>query len=357
MAGRMKQFLIMLLVVLSATPAFAQKKKKKSSGSSKPGTVNYTVESNDPSNAPNLSFSLNPFIADIYTLNINLGYSAELNYRLNNRWEFGGFYRGSYLDRFKTTTGNPSVAHGFSDDEEKGVQSFGFNAMFYFKDDLRVINEDIEVKQHSDGSTRVHYVIQVPARRLTLYGFRLGYESFNSSVYSENSNIKFTGAPVNPQIGIYYPTDLDGRYSAYLNSGYMSIGFCRTRITDIHVDTDKYGKKRTAAVTQLYADLLYSTSASYSGMNVAMRDSASQQYNSYAPYTVTSPFSKIGMRVGFTQHANYRFQPLGVFGVELGLRPGPKAGMDNLYLMIKFGLNLSMKAGSSSADADLEDSE
>lgn len=351
-----RTLLLVFAVTLAGTPAFAQKKKKKPSPS-RPGTVSYTVDSNDPANAPNLSFTASPVYADIYTLNMNLGYFAEANYRLDNRWEFNAFYRGSYIDRFKKSTGNPGMRHGFSDDENKGVRTFGGSVMFYFKDDLSVINEEVTLRLHNNGSVQTKYVLQLPAKRLQLFGLRAGFEQFASSVYSGNNAVKYTGTLLSADTSVYTADLSSGRYSTYAKTTMVTLGFCRTRISDIHISTDKYGKKATAAVSQLYVDVLFSTSTVLSDMNVVYANpSGAYDGSVYYPYAVSAPLSKIGVRAGFTEHVNFKFRPLGMFGAEAGLRPGVKAGFDSFYLLIKFGLNLSLKAGTTrSFDDGLDD--
>ena len=352
--------LILLLFFTAASSNLnAQKKKKTNNNKGRPGTVIYEIESNDPANARNLSITASPFYFDSYTLNMNMGYFGEVNYRLNNRWELNGFYRGSYLDRFETSTGNAGMAHGYSDDEKKGVRTFGGSLTFYFKDDLSVKMEDVTVKSHTNGSTTTHYVIELPARRLRLFGIRAGYEMFNSSVFSRNNYIHYSGTLLSTDTSVYVNDLSHGKYSTYARTGIFSVGLCRTRIYDLHINTEKYGKKALASVSEIYVDVLFNTGTTLSDMNVVYRNASGAYDGSiYYPYEVTSPLSKVGFRAGFMEHANLKFRALGMFGVEIGTRPGPKSPFENIYVMLKFGMNLSMKAGSSrSLDDELEDPE
>jgi len=342
MKNRFSVFGLIVGLLFISQSLIAQQKKNDDPDPNK--TYKYEVDSNDPANAPNLSFSIFPFYADIYTLNYNLGYGLQGDYRLNNKLNFNFSYRGAYLDRFSKSTDNLGQMHGYSRDEDKLANSYGFGLTYYFKNDLSDHEEEITLKTKHSGNTEINYVMDIPSKRLKLFGIRAGYEALNSSILSGNGNIVFEGTLVTPDNSASTNFSGQGPYSTYMKSGMITVGICRTKISDLHINVEQFGERYTAAVREVYFDVLYATGITFSDMLVS--SSNTMGAITYHAYDVNATGkSKIGFRLGYSDHFNYKFKALGTFGMELGLRPGPKDGFDNFSLLLKFGMNLSVRAG------------
>jgi hypothetical protein len=339
-------FSVLFLVAGLSTGLSAQKNKNKDNPDPDK-TYNYSVRGNDPENAANLIVTVNPVYANFYTLNINLGYDFNVNYRMNNKIALSGFYSKSYLDRFEKTNGNSSVYHGFADEEQLGVTNYGFGGVFFFKNDLKQVEEEVTLKSTNNGSVTTRYIMKIPAKRLQLFGLRGGYEVFNSPIHSGNGNIDFIAYPAPDSSGQAQSLG-SGSFSTMMYSGTLNIGICRTKISNLFIDVNGYGERQATSVNELYIDVMYATKLTFADMLISYQswnNSGGAFFDQYQPYVVDNTLkSKLGFRIGYSSYANDKFTAFGNFNIEAGMRPGPKAG-GNFYLMLKFGLNYAAHVG------------
>ncbi len=338
--------LIFLLNAVFSSNLMAQFSGKKDKDKEKDNTLKYQMLSNEPDKAANLLLELTPFYFDLWDLNMNMGWGGMAQYNFKNRFSLLVDFRKTYLDRFTTTDGNPSVAHALSDDEQLGYLNYSIIGTYFLKTNLKTVNENVHLKSSSNGNTTTHYYLRIPdCKRLYLYGIRGGFTVLNSTIFSENGDIEYTAH--------YLPTDtvipdmtLNQWTSTYMRSSSLVLGFSRQVITDVVINVDGYGKRQCTAITELYADLLFATSIHYSDILVSYRGYGSQQEDQYAPFSVDEKTAKspFGLRVGWKSSTNDKFSWLGMYGAELGVRPGAPAGMmGNAYLILKFGLNFATR--------------
>lgn len=305
----------------------------------------YKIHENDPENSKNLVLNLDPFLGDIYTPNLNFGYGAGASFRFRNLVELSAYGYKSYLDRLElldnyygyNTGGVPAGG-------DKAAAFTHFGATVFFAKKIQEKNDKYLITQK--GNT--DYYIKIPAKMLTLYGARVGLQSFSTFIQNTNGNIKFEARHIEgygaPEMTFY-----GDEYGTMMNSKVLNFGLSRKRIEDLEYQVESFSKKRYMGSTELFADVLLATSVDFENMKVYQQDTSQRSYTG-APAIASGIYSvnentlknKLGARIG----ANYT-QHLGLIGIrmgaEFGLRPGPGTMTDGLYLVLKAGITLGLK--------------
>ena len=296
-------------------------------------TFSFTQLRNDPANASNLTFLLDPFYFELYGLNSNLGYAASLRYRWKNTLAIKLAYRGSYYESVEKESIGQTGSFGGPATGVSNLQSLDLNCDYYFnsKIDTNVESVNIGIFRGFAFNERVNALFQ------SQYGVRLGLQYFQTFV--SGNQIPFSG---------YFENDPSKRVINFgleqlgtmMEENVINIGLSMTGRHDLLITNQTLGQSKVMNETYLYGDILFAPAMAYA--NVILSNYQYISREQYTDFVVNNNITKsrFGVRVGF-EYTDLSKAGL-TFGIETGFRPGPTFDT-GLYVMGKFGVSLNAK--------------
>jgi hypothetical protein len=323
-----KQAAILLLMSMACIPyhAFSQNKKKHGKKSTSDDEYAYTVVRNEPENAKNFTFILEPDNIDINDVNLNIGWGLTLNYNFQNKFGITAHYSQAYLEpnaRPKDVT--PVVPiNKFS--------NFELGGHYYLTSETEKVDEGITVKKVGN----VNYIMKIPAERLTLTAIRGGYEHINTYA---SGNIAWSGYEIHDPAKNVNP--MDGAFGTVMDEHIIYAGYSKTKISDLAVDFTNYGEKGYSTFSGWYADLMFAPALTYADAKIKYTN-PNTGVDSFSTFHVdaNTPKFNFGARVGYT--TGYLSTVGYDFTIEAGVRPAPDV-LSGLYIMFDWGVSLNAK--------------
>ncbi len=297
---------------------------------------NTRTVSNTPEDMNNLHLAISPIYLDANNLNIAFGYGAELTYLLKNRININARYQRAYMDRAEED--HPDVSPGLAATGSSPSRNFDLGFTYYFRHDTSHAPESIFIERKRLNNSDLSFTVDVPAKRMRLWGARGGFIAFKTFIKDIENKIGFKGyLREDPASQII---NFSGAYSTMMESNTFYMGISRLDITNLLVEVEGLGMRGSKRRAELYADVMYAPNIVYYNMSAhgTANSIGFQEYN----VSRLTPRSRFGARLGYTR---WSVSPLGIgFGAEVGVRPGPAAGvLYNTYINLRASVNLSTR--------------
>lgn len=332
-----KYIVLVLISVFWSSLSKAQKKNKTEK------VYTYQMLKNDPEDVKNLWIGLTPIQLNVNDDNFNAGVGADIGYLIKNRLRIDMQVYQSYFDNGMQAEIDDEPMSPFSKHEQLKSYSNEVGLTYYFKKKLKDVNEVIHLKNEGN----VSYVTKIPSKDQRLIGLRLGYGGAGTIV--PEGVISYSGFQVDD------PTvkkEIGDEFGNTLTYSMVPVGVSYTKITDVSVFIEQLknksddGERHVKWVTEWYGDVLYATNITLDNVMFPLNyDSNEQYFYNFKEFNVNDDVekSKMGFRVGYRTKGIKGFN--GNYGFEAGMRPGVGDGSHRTYLLIKFGANISFKAG------------
>ena len=311
--------------------------------------VSYKTITDDPYDIKGLCISLDPFYADAWGTNPNIGFGVRADMYFKKLLSFNIDFRRAYLDINAKEHEDASLPKPLEALKKHNYIELG--AQLTFLD--RSKDKDIRVVLSSSSSgryTTTNY-IRVPGTLRKVKQLRGGLVSTRTAIDigdagEADNTFKATlvGDTTSFKFGSFSnTTDGSATYGGYTMMNLFMIygGISAKRITNLFIDSD-YGRKSNNSVYDFYADVLYAPVVKFENV-----------------YTVggkewelsCSEVKNIGWRLGFSARRSassflsYKF--------EFGSRPGFVGGegilQTNYYLLVAMGWSIPFKIGAINA--------
>lgn len=205
-----------------------------------------------------------------------------------------------------------------------------------------------ELAGMGDGSMQnTQYIIEVDGYINTRYGVRMGFDrgisAYNMSGASQISAIGPSGT---------FNYDLSGTNggSTYMNYTFLRLGAARTKMSNVHINTEKFGYKHHSFMRYLYFDFLIALRQELDDVFASRADLA--VFDEFTGESIGAYYQRMNLQdandfrnVGFA--VGYRSPSISGGSeqtVELGYAPGVQ-GVSGLYLQFgwRFGFGTSQK--------------
>jgi hypothetical protein len=205
-----------------------------------------------------------------------------------------------------------------------------------------------ELAGRGDGSMQtVQYIIEVDGNINTRYGVRMGFDrgisAYNMSGASQINAIGPGGT---------FTYDLSGTNegSTYMNYTFLRLGAARTKMSNVHINTEKFGYKHHSFMRYLYFDVLIALRQELDDVFASRTDLT--VFNEFTGEATTPYYQRMNLQdandfrnLGFA--IGYRSPSISGGSeqtVELGFAPGVQ-GVSGLYLQFgwRFGFGTSQK--------------
>jgi hypothetical protein len=321
----LKKFITSLLLVLVLI-TFCSKAQERKVIHKKADKYSYSVITDNPAKQGLLTLMLDPFIADLNDLNLNLGAGATVNYNFRNIFGISGKYRIAYTESAPKNDYTLPVG---------GIPPFSqldVCGMIHLVSRIDSGTESITVTTEE----KEHHTVSVPAKQLITYSLRAGYISLET--YAAGGNLVYSGYDISDPNKI--PRDIGGNFGSVMREKVIYLGYANSNISHLVVDFDIFGRKRKGSVIGWYADVMYAPVLTYSDVVVVGEDQGGNTiHTTYHVDDNTSKF-RFGARAGFT------YGTLSVtgssIGLEAGMRPAPDP-ISGLYFLVDVGLSLNAR--------------
>lgn len=226
---------------------------------------------------------------------------------------------------------------------------------YYFSSETKKEDVYVSVKTTSefagrgDGSrVQVMHVVKVNADVNTRLGFRLGLDR-GVAAYNMSSADRLSA--IRPD-GVTTSFDVAGgmKGSSYMDYSVLRLGFARTKLANVHINTEKYGYRHHSFMRYFYADILLALRQEIEDVYATRTDLI--EINEFTGETTTPFYERMNL-----QDAN-EFRNLGIAVgyrapsisggseqvFELGYYPGIQ-GVNGLYFQFgwRFGFGTSQK--------------
>jgi hypothetical protein len=338
-------YLALLLTFLVANPfgSYAQKKRSRNSKDKDKEEKLYDMVSNDPEAARNLHVTISPFFFDLSVFNGAVGADLGAYYNFMNKFAVHGTYQyGLYYDNgLQNGISDYSGNTGVSASKSTPFRNLQIGGTYFFKTDLIDYTEDIVVKSESKGNVTTNYYIPVPAKYLTLYGARIGFQSLKSNISTgSSSSIEFVAIPKDGSATRRFSY---GDYTTMMGMNVINLGVSRTKITDVVIDVaGGLGERSVRDKREIYLDVLYAPAIVYSDMIIQDQNLNGDDHIFTANVNDSTARSRFGIRAGYNV---YSPSIVGLsYGFEGGLRPGPgNQPLNLIYMNVRIALSLSAK--------------
>jgi hypothetical protein len=307
MAFPERAFKIVSLLFLSlvAAPVFSQNEK--------PDAEKFTYEEyyDAPYDINKLFIHLQPLYGELFVTNVNIGFGLEVNYYLNDKWDFSGHARKAYTRTFDFER-NVASKSSSVDNRLQVYNYFEAGATYHIID--KEHDTETKIILYADSykgnkwSSRIPQYVKVPSKVRKITGARLGGVAYNSTtdlsrallaqgvnLINENENI------IDPQANIFGNVDVMGFY----------LGGSMAWIKNFAIKPDKgYGILGNDMIFTSFFDVLIAPAV--------MIEDVIYQDQIFSSQPIKT--NKIGFRLGMNGKFNREFS--WGYGTEIGYRPG-----------------------------------
>jgi len=315
-----KKALLIGAVALTSLKSFSQ-------------SVSYSIEENNPDRR-NLVVYINPFNAQAYIPDINIGFDAQINYMLNKRFQVDVDYRKAWTDA--------SIGIFAPKGLSKAGQ-FQSGICFNLTNKLKTIRNKVILSSTHFGRYTLTTSINVPAEARRIFAVRGGFQYFHNNYKVHNDVTKSAsenGLQAKDKNGnLYYVFDgvTFETVNYVVNSYGLYAGLDFKTIRDLVINTPEYGTKRTKKISNFYMDVLFAP-----GMVYTLKPNF-HQTSTFANADINISENKrkpLGWRVGW----QYVFNTTVGFNMktEIGQQPGP-AAQSQWFLTFGIGVNFGLK--------------
>ncbi|RPD39220.1 hypothetical protein EG028_21655 [Chitinophaga barathri] len=312
--------------------------------------VLYDLLRNEPENSGMSGFALTLANVDVNGLNTNIKGGVGFFYTHKNNIGLSVDYQVAYLD-------NPEV--------EKNVTPFDWQETAAPTRYRRANNLDIQTKfPVKSWTVERKYGVGLGSKRLggrvaevvgSLTGdvqksvtLRLGYQIDNRLIYGSSTGIEFK---TNTEPYIYHyggeeypliPGNVNEQ-SAMMRSGIISAGIGLSSYWDMKIqllDNEFSGVREVKRQNDLYLDAMYAQQLKLEDLVYYHSLLYVTDEGEHIPQRINisaTPLTKIGARAGYrsTRMKSHRGHRV---GAEIGIRPGPKVVIDNVYFQLQAAL-------------------
>ncbi|HQQ93142.1 MAG TPA: hypothetical protein PLQ93_01200 [Bacteroidia bacterium] len=310
--------------------------------------VSYTVKNDDPYDIRNLCISLDPFYADAWGTNANLGFGARADLYLWKLMSVSADFRRAYLDMNAREHVDGSLPKPLEELKKQLYLEAGAQLTFFERSKERDLKVVLSSSSSSSGrytTTHTRYIM-VPGTLRKVKQLRAGLISSRTAIdiqdAGEDPDNTFSAKQVGDTASFKfgpYGKSVDGSpiYGGYtmMNLYMVYGGISAKRITNLILDTD-YGRKGNEFIYDFYLDVLYAPIIKFK--NVYTVGGKEWEVSS-------SDVKNLGWRFGVSARRSVR--SFMSYRMELGSRPGFVGGQGvlatNLYLMITFGWSIPIK--------------
>jgi len=267
----------------------------------------------------------------------NAGFFAQLG----NRWIFTASYSYQVGDRIAPDTYEDQdyINHPVMMSVNKNTHAnhLFVSGTYFFREKVEKKNMSILVKKRGD----MNYEVWVPGKELIRTGIRLGYTQGVTWYCMNNAKLR-AQVTDNPSAAAQdFNLNSMTTMMEYTN---LHVGISRSRLTNLLVKLDKYGKRRNSDLTIWNFDLLFSVRNKLDNVYADTGESTGNNIRSYQVYNINdyNKKLKIGASVGF------RYLPptsMISMGWEIGYFPGLTSNI-NAYVKagVSFYLGKRLKA-------------
>jgi len=292
--------------------------------------VRYKVLEDDPSDYKAVSLSLEPFYADIHSVNIAAGFSVRADALIMRRFEVRADFRRSYWDSKSGEEGkNLLSVNGI-----KNQLFFEGGGSLFFTNKTRRKSLKVVLSSYTSGNYRHTKSIQVPAHVRSMWGIRGGFSYASTPVVLENDHTEYMQLLNKDGVDVSDQEDLDAL--TMFNRSTVYAGLTWKTIKSLVVSTD-YGTKSNKNAADFYIDFLFAPT-------VNVRNIVKDDGTEYSVKFEGDNMKRMGWRTGWAVRSpnaiglTYKF--------EMGSRPGyrSKKGItfENAFMMFTVGLNIPM---------------
>ena len=359
-------------------------------------TVMYKELINDPGKIPNYELIVSPFFMDVSMKNMMvIGFGLGGRATFANKIKIQALYSRPYTknifdwnyfdidDAINHNTEHPNNPSIIVNNEFKQFYNFEVSGGFVISDKTAKKNQIINLASQQTGNIILNTVTSVKTNIRKRSTIRLGYSQFQSIVNlfpdfageSDNllttsndilhgSGIEYSGVNYDSLENIWTDTYSNfhgiGGWKTNMNVKAVFLGVETEYITNLLIETDKFGKRGTRGVTKLYADIFYGKTTIddflFFNSNLTAIESGDEIGTNIIAYSLQVgdgenqlKINDIGFRVGLDSYgitptkftswedsdeASRRFN----FGykAEIGIRPGIKGnfyGSLGIYLV------------------------
>lgn len=252
-------------------------------------------------------------------LGFGIGANAELSnfmgkFSLNADFRFNYFTYFTESDKLKRST---------TEDIDKTTTNQANIAFSYsFSEKIETQKWSVKLKQAGN----VEYVALMPAKTVTRYEARLGY---NTRIYQSKSSIYYNDT-VSDEFGNIYESELGGGMLYRERQHNLTVGASRKKSVETYYNTDKYGPRNVSVQSLFYADLIIPLGRKFPAVYAINYDNPTYP-NEYSSIELVNASGQaameevlkkfpIGFRVGVEQGSR---KLLGFsWQIETGLYPG-----------------------------------
>ncbi len=316
--------LTLFLIILSYSYSFSQRKGLKQ--------LSYTVVSNDPSkDSKNLHIGVyGGFIRPSF-YNTSGGYGFTITYQFLNLISIKAEYLDSkYFSKMDLTDSYKNI-------EETSADELITPTRIEFTAALTLFKRTSTGKHYfylRKRGRKVYYAVVKGLEVTHLYKIRASGILSNNLMRNYESDVK--GFDINDDTKKIVNVSALG---SQITKQTIALGFGVTIMDNATINLKKYGERSTKKIDHFYTDLLYSPTIILS--NVIITDFFQQ----VTEYNINSNTEKqhLGFRIGYLRQSS---KTIGyVLGFEIGMQPGIKTekSYQNIYGVIKFGMELSFK--------------
>lgn len=295
-------------------------------------SVSYSVLENDP-DARAVFISINPFNAQYYSPDINIGVDLSAMVRIGDRLQAGADLRKAYLD--SKTTGD-FVPTGLSK-----ASQFSAGVSFLLASSLKERSNKVVLSSGSAGRNRTSTTyIEVDALTRRSWAVRGGIQRFHNNMQIGNDiTEEFTEHDIramDKEGHVFYLRDtiLFEPINYITNSMGVYAGISLQTFRHLVIDSD-YGRKSNRKMDDFYLDLLYCPGVTYE-----LRPNDRQDMYNDLDIDISENKSRhLGWRFGWNLMTNHS---AGIsWRTEIGQQPGRPD--KSFFFSLAFGINFGLK--------------
>lgn len=310
-------------------------------GMAQESTYTYNIKQNDiEQHAADLSLKINPLFTDFSNDNTVLGFSPEINFRLNTILSFQGQYQGSYynLKPDVVKSENPAVYNGIAN-SFKPYQYYNGGLTLYIVNLLTEGKSRVTLPRETRNGDNHSYFLELNnIEKLHQVGIRLSAGQFQGQLAEKG--LEFDGTNSDTLIaGIDNPAGSNFTSITYnLFTGGLS--YEKVNHVKIKIKEDSLGTRAKYSQWKVYGDFLYARNMILGDILYSWNENGTLRQEVYdlSKYTEIAEF---GYRVGFEFNHTGKYGYC--YGVEAGARPGTGSFMARSYAQVKVGFTLNYR--------------
>lgn len=301
-------------------------------------SVSTTVIENNP-DARKIFLSLNPFNAQYYDPNTNIGIDASVLVLIGSKFQAEANIRRAYLDSKTSNIFAPKSGL-------KKASQFFAGAAYNLYSSLSTRRNKVVLSSGAGkkrNTTSVTY-IRLEAETRRIFAIRGGIQQFHNNVVIDNDiTAPFTDNDILVKNAsgtlVYIKDTLNFETINYIvNSSGFYAGVNWKTIRHLIVDVSGYGQKKNRKIDDLYLDVLFCPSVNYS-----IRPNEKQTTFEHLDFNISENKRKtMGWRFGWNFLTNHSAGLM--WKLELGQQPGRPD--KSFFLSVGFGMNFGLKLGS-----------